>query len=244
MRSNFLEMAPIWSKQPFKTLYVAYLLAQMSALLPWFIVRYSLKSARPFPGWSLKTCIVMQVLRQVFRYHTTTRSSDMASVAADHRKEGDRFALAKPADPSLYSGALSAGTVSPAEVGGLWYPAPLFAGLPNLDDEKVVLHFPGGAFVIAFGQEFRGKDLAMAMSQHPKATRTFFAQYRVANDDTTCFPAALQDVVTFYHYILSLGVKPKNIILSGDSAAGNLVVGLLRYLETSSKLPLPGGAMA
>ncbi|KAI2628224.1 Alpha/Beta hydrolase protein [Xylaria nigripes] len=50
-------------------------------------------------------------------------------------------------------------------------------------------------------------------------------------------------LVTFYSHILSLGVKPRGVILSGDSAGGNLVIALLRYLESSSNLPLPGGAI-
>ncbi|KAI0179428.1 Alpha/Beta hydrolase protein [Hypoxylon sp. FL1284] len=83
------------------------------------------------------------------------------------------------------------------------------------------------------------------MIQHLKASRTFVAQYRVSTNDETRFPAALQDLVTFYHYALSLGLDPKNIILSGDSAGGNLVIALVRYLERlrSPQLPLPGGAM-
>lgn len=83
------------------------------------------------------------------------------------------------------------------------------------------------------------------MTQYLKATRTFLAQYRISTDNETRFPAAIQDLVTFYRYTLSLGLDPKNIILSGDSAAGNLVIALLRYFENlrSPELPLPGGAM-
>ncbi|GAP90994.2 putative alpha beta hydrolase fold-3 domain-containing protein [Rosellinia necatrix] len=167
----------------------------------------------------------------------------MSTVVADHRKAGERYSLVNPADPNLYSGILTPSVAKPAAVGGLWYPAPLSSESPNLDDEKVVLHFPGGAFVLAFGQDMYGRDVSRAMSRYLRATRTFFAQYRLATDDTTRFPAALQDLLTFYNYILSLGVKPQNIILSGDSAAGNLVIGLLRHLEGSPSLPLPGGAM-
>lgn len=236
-------MAPIWSIQPFKAFYITFLLARTTAILPWLLVRYSLKSSRAFPEWTLRVCIVQQVVRQLLRYNTNTRDHDLASLEADHKKAKERFSLAKPAEASFYTGALDSGSVKPAAVGGLWYPAPLFEGSPNLEDEKIVLHFPGGAFVMAFGQEAHGRDVSSVMSQHLKATRTFFAQYRVSTDSSTRFPAALQDVVTFYHYILSLGVKPRNVLLSGDSAAGNLVIGLLRYLETSSKLPLPKAAM-
>jgi acetyl esterase/lipase len=67
-----------------------------------------------------------------------------------------------------------------------------------------------------------------------------------ARDPTTAFPAALQDAVTAYMYLLyTLKVRPENIFLSGDSAGGNLAYALLRYLQYTHGLkgsldtPLP-----
>lgn len=237
-------MSSFWARQPFKTLYTFYAIAEAIAVLPWLLLRYAPRSARPFKSWSLRVSVVTPLARRLLGYHGKTQSSAMSSVISDHKKNPDRYSSATPGDPDLYSGVLTPGTAQPAEVGGLWYPAPLFPGSPNIEDEKVVLHFPGGAFVIAFGTDANGTIISDVMQKHLKATRTFVAQYRVSADDSTRFPAAVQDVVTFYHYILSLGVRPQNIILSGDSAAGNLVIALLRYLESSGKLPLPGGAMA
>ncbi|KAI0425450.1 Alpha/Beta hydrolase protein [Xylaria sp. FL1042] len=236
-------MAPTWSKQPLKGVFIAFQFLRTLALLPWLLVRYSIKSARPFPEWSLRLCVINVLVKQLLVYYTKTGSNAMSIVVSDSKKAKERHTLARPGDARLYSGILTSSKVRPTAVGGLWYPTPLYVGSPNLDDEKVVLHFPGGGFVLAFGQEMYGKIVSKAMSQYLKASRTFFAQYRISTDDSTRFPAALQDLVTFYNYILSLGVKPHNVILSGDSAAGNLVIGLLRFLETSSKLPLPGGAI-
>lgn len=83
------------------------------------------------------------------------------------------------------------------------------------------------------------------MAGQMRAARTVWAQYRLARSPESRFPAALQDVVTFYHHVLSLGVDPSNVVLSGDSAGGNLVFALLRYLESTPTppLPLPGGAV-
>ncbi|ETS76551.1 hypothetical protein PFICI_11938 [Pestalotiopsis fici W106-1] len=236
-------MSTIWAKHPFKALYAAYIVTETIAILPWLFLRYMPRAARPSPSWSIKICVITALLRQLLRYHGKTQSTSMSTVLSDHKKHRDRFALAQPADVDLYSGVLTPGATQPAAVGGLWHPAPLFPGSPNIEDEKVVLHLPGGAFVMAFGTDENTQNISRAMTKHLKATRTFVAQYRVSVDAGTRFPAALQDGVTFYHYILSLGVRPENVILSGDSAAGNLVIGMLRYLESSSKLPLPGGAM-
>lgn len=60
------------------------------------------------------------------------------------------------------------------------------------------------------------------------------------------FPSQLQDAISAYSYILSLGVPAKNVVLAGESAGGNLVLELLRYLEewgAEAALPSPGAAL-
>ncbi|KAI1299035.1 Alpha/Beta hydrolase protein [Xylaria venustula] len=244
-------MAPIWSLQPFKTLYTAFIAAKVLTSLPWLLVRYGLRSARPFPEWSLKYTILNSVLRDLFTWYAKTRHDGFSSVISDHQKETQRHALAQPADPGLYCGILAPSTaVIPAPVSGLWYPSRLLATSPDIEHAKVVLHVPGGAFVLALGQDIWGRLISRPLLESPVASHVLFAQYRVAFNTSTRFPAAIQDMLTCYHYVLSLGVHPKNIILSGDSAGGNLTLSLLRYLETLNSdtsspttLPLPGGAM-
>lgn len=72
-------------------------------------------------------------------------------------------------------------------------------------------------------------------NKHLKASRLLWAQYRLAADEDMSFPAAVQDALTYYNCVVSLGINPKNIILSGDSAGGNVVL--------APALPLPGGAI-
>ncbi|KAI1281070.1 Alpha/Beta hydrolase protein [Xylaria sp. FL0933] len=238
-------MALIWSKQPFKAFYTTFIVSKILVTLPWRLARYGLRSARPFREWSLKYSILNAVLRDLFTWYATTRHDGMYTVISDHRKEKQRYDQAEPADPGRYSGVLTPGKATPKSVGGLWYPAPLLATSPDVENAKVVLHFPGGAFVLALGQDFWGKKVSKALLKHLNASHCFFPQYRVAVDDSSRFPAAVQDLLTCYNHILSLGVNPNNVIVSGDSAGGNLVLSLLRYLETSASatLPLPGGAM-
>ena len=65
-------------------------------------------------------------------------------------------------------------------------------------------------------------------------------QYRLSIDDSTRFPAGLQDVVTSYCYLTQeLGVPASKIVLSGDSAGANLVLAFVKYLaEYGSQVPL------
>jgi len=56
-------------------------------------------------------------------------------------------------------------------------------------------------------------------------------QYRLSLNDSTRFPAGLQDVVTSYCYLTQeLGVPASKIVLSGDSAGANLVLAFVKYL--------------
>ncbi|KAI0394664.1 Alpha/Beta hydrolase protein [Xylariaceae sp. FL0594] len=244
-------MASLWAKQPLKGLFIAFHVLRTLVILSWVLIRCAPKSARPFPEWSLRQCVINVLLRQIFAYHTTTRSNKMAAVQADHKKARERCAIARPAADvkDLYSGVLASDFVRPAAVAGLWYPYPPPPRSTGVTArEKVVVHFPGGAFVLAFGSEMYGETVSAAMKKYLNVDRTFFAQYRLSESDETRFPAALQDVLTFYNYILSLGYRPENVVLSGDSAAGNLVIGLLRHLERNRsnkqcQLPLPGSVM-
>ena len=46
------------------------------------------------------------------------------------------------------------------------------------------------------------------------------------------FPAALQDALTSYAYLIfNLAILPSNIILSGDSAGGHMALQPLRYIS-------------
>lgn len=60
------------------------------------------------------------------------------------------------------------------------------------------------------------------------------------------FPAALLDGLAVVHYLIfTLGYHPRNIILSGDSAGGNVALALTRYLRDAplpSKAALPNSA--
>ncbi|CAE6380545.1 unnamed protein product, partial [Rhizoctonia solani] len=60
------------------------------------------------------------------------------------------------------------------------------------------------------------------------------------------FPTAVIDALSGYNYLINtLGFKPQNIIIAGDSAGGNLVLAVARYLRDNPQigLPLPGGLL-
>lgn len=232
---------PIWSSQPFKAIYTAYFLLKTPVHLLLLSVTYTVKSLRPQPGWSVKENVTAAMARMLFSFWSSIRSQRPDYTAPE--KALERHARVDPPSSAFFTDALAASDlVKPAAVDAVWFPSPPPSDSAELSKQKVILHFPGGAFVLAFNHASSGKAISDKFGKHFKADRVVWAQYRLAGTPDTSFPAAVQDAVTFYHYIISLGVDPANIIVSGDSAGGNVAIALARYLQANqAKLPLPGG---
>ncbi|XXH03950.1 hypothetical protein Hte_010358 [Hypoxylon texense] len=174
-------------------------------------------------------------MRAIYGFFGSIRYQRPPQLEPGEAKE--RFVLIQPPKQDLFSGVFSPETVKPAPVGAVWFPAPATRA-----SRRVVLQFIGGALVLGWDVDVIGQRAADIMRRHLKVTNTLVAQYRLAGPKTR-FPAATQDVLTVYHYALSLVTSSKDIFLSGDSAGANIVLALLRYLESSqAQLPLPGGA--
>jgi acetyl esterase/lipase len=101
---------------------------------------------------------------------------------------------------------------------------------------KVILHIHGGAFVVGSGRASESGAFAKRLLRHATATHVLCPQYRNStvpvSKTSNPFPAALQDSLTSYLYLINdLAISPNDIVLSGDSAGGNLGIALLRYLK-------------
>jgi acetyl esterase/lipase len=188
--------------------------------------------------------VATKLIRVYFKFATMVEYRTTKSLDAGADKA--RFVLIDPAQVdgsgSYYNGVLTSNpTIRPVPVAGLWYQAPPPAGaIPPL----VTLHFHGGAFVLGGARPAEGGWGPPVMSKHMDCS-VLLPQYRLSSsqDQTSCFPAALQDAVTAYAYLLNtLHVHPENVVLSGDSAGANLVVALLRFLGEEGKA-LPRAAL-
>ena len=104
--------------------------------------------------------------------------------------------------------------------------------------EGVVLYLHGGGFVsgeLDYAKAF-GSLLAVRCG-----VRVFCPAYRLAPEHP--FPAALEDALECYQYLLSKGYDPKHISLCGESAGGGLCYSLCLKLKEEN-LPLPGSIIA
>lgn len=203
--------------------------------LLYFIPRYF----RPHPQWTYHQAVGNAILKLWFSFASTIEFRTAKSLEPGSEKE--RFVVIRPADPKSYSGVASDRWVQPVSIGGMWYPKLYNPDINN--PKKIILHFHGGAFVLGGVRPMEGGWGPEVLA---KATHRLVLcpQYRLSSGPITRFPAALQDSITAYQYLLSQGVPSSNIVISGDSAGANLALALLRYLgESDSELPSPSAAL-
>ncbi|HEX6525690.1 MAG TPA: alpha/beta hydrolase fold domain-containing protein [Streptosporangiaceae bacterium] len=123
--------------------------------------------------------------------------------------------------------------VRPANAGGV--PALLLSKQPADDVTLLFLH--GGGYIT--GSAFGYRPLAAAIAD-AAGTGVVVPDYRLAPEFP--FPAAIEDAVRTYRWLLDRGVPAAKITVAGDSAGGGLAVSLLLSLR-DQKIPLPAGAM-
>jgi len=105
---------------------------------------------------------------------------------------------------------------------------------PDADSGRAILYLHGGGYVI--GSIATHRSLAGRLSRAAKA-RVLVIDYRLAPEHP--FPAAVDDSVAAYRWMLAQGIKPSRIAVAGDSAGGGLTAATLVAIR-DAKLPLPG----
>jgi monoterpene epsilon-lactone hydrolase len=108
---------------------------------------------------------------------------------------------------------------------------------PDADAERVILYLHGGAYLL--GSLLSHRDLVARLSR-AASTRSLLLEYRLAPEHV--FPAAVDDALTAYRWLLAQGTRPEHIVLAGDSAGGNLSLALLQMLRDRD-MPMPAGAV-
>jgi len=108
---------------------------------------------------------------------------------------------------------------------------------PKGAGERVILYVHGGGYFFGSPRSHRAITLALATGTE---ARCFSLDYRLAPEHP--FPAALEDTLAAYRYLLRQDIAPECIVLAGDSAGGALVLSALVSL-IGAKVPLPAAAV-
>lgn len=107
------------------------------------------------------------------------------------------------------------------------------ASRPN----RHVLYLHGGGYRLGAPSTYRHLTWRIASAAQ---AQVLVIDYRLAPENP--FPAALEDAVSYYCWLLAEGADARQIVVIGDSAGGGLALALLLKLRDSS-LPRPAAAV-
>ena len=135
--------------------------------------------------------------------------------------------MARPSEPDIESEPVVANGV-----GAEWISAP---GVAAADRAMLYLH--GGGYIM--GSLNTHRDLMGRISRAAQA-RVLGLDYRLAPEHP--FPAAVDDTVAGYQFLLEQGIPPERLAIAGDSAGGALTLAAL-IAGRDAGLPMAGAAV-
>jgi epsilon-lactone hydrolase len=123
--------------------------------------------------------------------------------------------------------------VEPVDAGGVpseWVIA------PNASEARVVLYTHGGCYIS--GGPVTVRECCARLSRAAEA-RVLSIDYRLAPEHP--FPAALDDTLAAYRWLLASGYEAGNIVISGESAGGGLTIAALMKIRDEGLEPPAAG---
>ena len=109
---------------------------------------------------------------------------------------------------------------------------------PDSDPSRVVLYLHGGGYTIGSIASYRSYTGRLARATQSKLLSV---GYRLAPEHP--FPAALDDAVSSYHWLLDQGISPSRISVVGDSAGGGLALSMVIAIRDAGA-PIPAAIVA
>lgn len=177
-------------------------------------------SKHPFAEWNWTYYLGLQVMKSL----------------ASHVPFGNLYAIQvltdAPMPMPILPPDLVVREVSEGNVRGEWTEP------SKLQTAKTLLYFHGGAFVLC-----RARTERMVVGNLVKALggcRCFAVDY--PKPPQAPYPAALENAIEVWQWLLAQGLRGKDIVVSGDSAGGNLALALILKLQALGA-ELPAGAV-
>jgi len=145
--------------------------------------------------------------------------------------EGLRVAYEELASSFPLAADIKTERVAIGQVAAEWIAA------PGVADDRVLLFLRGGGYIM--GSMGTHREVISRLSR-AAGVRALGLDYRLAPENP--FPAALEDAVAAYRWLLSSGVSPNKIVIVGDSSGGGLTVATLVALRYLGE-PLPAAGV-
>lgn len=100
-------------------------------------------------------------------------------------------------------------------------------------NNQIILYIHGGAFIASSPNIYANMVSSWCQSLHARA---LMVNYRLAPEHP--YPAASDDCIHAYQWLLDQGYKANDIVIAGDSAGGNLALStLMRIKEEHIEMP-------
>lgn len=164
----------------------------------------------------------LQVVLDLLKANPPVRGSDIPTM----RKAMDgMLGMLPPAEDMTFVPVDAAGV--PAE----WSTADV------AESGRVVIYFHGGGYVM--GSVASHRNLVAHIARRSGA-RVLNVDYRLGPEHP--FPAAVDDAITAYRFVLESGVPAAKVAIAGDSAGGGLTAACLVALRDAGET-LPGAAV-
>jgi monoterpene epsilon-lactone hydrolase len=109
---------------------------------------------------------------------------------------------------------------------------------PDSDPNRIVLYFHGGGYTIGSIASYRSYTARLARASR---SRVLSVGYRLAPEHP--FPAAVDDAVSSYRWLLDQGISPSRISVVGDSAGGGLALSMVIAIRGTG-VPTPAAIVA
>lgn len=164
-----------------------------------------------------------EIVRLGTRYFLKGKSGSDATIAQRRQRAAAAGRWVPNPPAAIQRSAVDAGGVA-AE----WVVAPASR------DDRHILYLHGGGYVIGSPSLYRHLTWRLASAAQ---ARLLAIDYRLAPEHP--FPAALDDALGAYGWILAHGVDPRQVAVIGDSAGGGLAFALLLRCRDEGRVPLP-----
>ena len=126
-------------------------------------------------------------------------------------------------------------TFEPVGAGGV---SAEWISTPGVAEDRVVMYLHGGGYMIGSMRTHRSP---LSYLSRVSGARVLGLNYRLAPEHP--FPAAVEDSVAAYRWLLEQGITPGRIVIGGDSCGGGLTIATLVALKYFG-YPLPAGGIS
>jgi len=185
-------------------------------------IRSRFRNGPMFPGWH-------------FSFEGTTRMLKLRGAAVSQLPLEEQRRIQEDAGDQEAKRMTSKADRQAARIGGLdgeWFTP------KGKTPKRTVFYIHGGGFVT--GSTRTHAEMLMRLAIAADA-RIYASNYRLAPEHK--YPAQIDDCLEVYQALLADGIRPRDLIVAGDSAGGNLSI-VLPLVLREKKVSLPAGIAA